>query len=408
MLVLPKTSYRGEAYVQAAGRLGVELTLACDAASAMRRHSRPVLELDLSRPEAAAQNVLACGQPFDGVLGTDEQSTLVAAHLAAALGLRSNDPDAALAARDKRRMRQRLEAAGVPGPRVRVLQPDQGARDLEDASFPCVVKPPMLSGSQGVIRADDEAALDTAIARVRRILARHPSSWREHRDFHRLLVEDYIDGPEVAVEALMHDGQLELIALFDKPDDLVGPFFEETIYVTPSRHAPDKKRQILDVTERAARALGLVHGPVHAELRIGAAGPWIVELAGRSIGGLCSRTLELCADNLEERLIAHAVGLPQRGGQRAPGTAAGVMMIPIPRSGVFRSAGGVERARAVPGIEDIAIAARPGDALYALPEGSSYLGFIFARGAEPAGVESALRAAHAELELQLSPLLSLL
>lgn len=394
--------------MQASERLGVELTLGSDAASAMRRHGRPVLELDLARPEEAAQNVLARGGRFDGVLGTDEQTALVAAHVAAALGLPSSDPDAALAARDKRRMRQRLEAAGVPGPRVCVLEPLQGAADLHDAAFPCVVKPPMLSGSQGVIRADDEASLDTAIARVRGILARHPSSWREHPDFHRLLVEDYIDGPEVAVEALMHDGQLELVALFDKPDDLVGPFFEETIYVTPSRHAPAVQTQILDVTGRAARALGLVHGPVHAELRIGAAGPEVVELAGRSIGGLCSRTLELCADNLEERLVAHAVGLPRRDAQHEAGTAAGVMMIPIPRSGVFRSASGVERARGVTGIEDVVIAARPGDALYALPEGSSYAGFIFARGAEPTGVESALRAAHAELELQLSPLLSLL
>ncbi len=285
---------------------------------------------------------MACSAPTS-------RAALVAAHVAAALGLPSSDPDAALAARDKRRMRQRLEAAGVPGPRVCVLEPLQGAADLHDAAFPCVVKPPMLSGSQGVIRADDEASLDTAIARVRGILARHPSSWREHPDFHRLLVEDYIDGPEVAVEALMHDGQLELVALFDKPDDLVGPFFEETIYVTPSRHAPAVQTQILDVTGRAARALGLVHGPVHAELRIGAAGPEVVELAGRSIGGLCSRTLELCADNLEERLVAHAVGLPRRDAQHEAGTAAGVMMIPIPRSGVFRSASGVERARGVDG-----------------------------------------------------------
>ncbi len=408
LLVLPRTSYRGEAYVRAAHRLGVELTLGSDGTSALSRHGRPVLELDLARPDAAAETVLAGGQRFDGVLGTDEPSTLVAAHVAQALGLPASAPDAAWCTRDKRRMRERLGGAGVPQPRARVLEPHQGAAALADTDFPCVVKPPMLSGSQGVIRADDEAGLAAAIARVRSILARHPSSWREHPDFHRLLVEDYIDGPEVAVEALMQNGQLEPIAVFDKPDDLVGPFFEETIYVTPSRHSPGVEQQILEVTERAACALGLLHGPIHAELRIARTGPQIVELAGRSIGGLCSRTLELCAENLEERLVAHAVGLPARSLGVGGAAAAGVMMIPIPRAGVFRHARGVERARAVEGVEDIVITARPGDALYALPEGSSYLGFIFARGDAPGAVEAALRAAHAELELQLSPLLSLL
>ncbi len=405
LLVLPATSYRGEAYVRAAERLGVALTLGSDVVAAARHHGRPVLELDLACPAEAADAVLAQRLGFDGVLGTDEPSALCAAHIAAALGLPASDPQAALCARDKRRMRHRLGEAGVPGPRVRVLEPDQSAADLADPGFPCVVKPPMLSGSQGVIRADDAAALDAAVARVRSILARHTSSWREHPDFGRLLVEDYIDGREVAVEALMHDGQIELIALFDKPDELAGPYFEETIYVTPSRHQPAVQQQILDVTARAARALGLVHGPVHAELRLGPTGPQIVELAGRSIGGLCSRTLELCADNLEERLVAHAVGLP-RAAPRTNG-AAGVMMIPIPRSGVFRNVSGVERARAVDGVEDVVISARPGDSLYALPEGSSYLGFIFARAPEPAAVEAALRAAHAELSFSLSPLLPL-
>jgi biotin carboxylase len=407
LLVLPATSYRGEAYVQASERLGVELTLGSDAASAMRRHGRPVLELDLARPEEAAQNVLARGGRFDGVLGTDEQTALVAAHVAAALGLPSSDPDAALAARDKRRMRQRLEAAGVPGPRVCVLEPLQGAADLHDAAFPCVVKPPMLSGSQGVIRADDEASLDTAIARVRGILARHPSSWREHPDFHRLLVEDYIDGPEVAVEALMHDGQLELVALFDKPDDLVGPFFEETIYVTPSRLAAETLRRVEIVTARACSAMGLVEGPVHTEVRIehGVDGDrlHVIEVAARSIGGLCARTLRFGAGiALEELVLRHALGMSLDGLVREPG-ASGVMMLPIPRAGTLREVGGQDAARAVPGVAGLEITIPRGRQVVPLPEGDRYLGFLFARGDTAEAVEAVLRKANSELVVDIRP-----
>jgi biotin carboxylase len=407
LLVLAATSYRADAFAAAAERLGVELTLATDQPGAFRRFARPALAIDLADPRGAAELVERGGERFDGVLGTDEPSALAAAWIAKGLGLPAADPDGAQAARDKRHMRERLAADGVPGPRVAVLEPGDDARALAGrVRFPCVVKPPMLTGSQGVIRADDAAELERAVLRTRRILASHPSPWRAERDFHRLLVEDYIDGPEVAVEALMHGGRLEPLALFEKPDALEGPFFEETLYVTPSRHASSLQTEIFAVAERAARALGLAHGPVHVELRLARSGPEIVELAARSIGGLCSHTFELAAGSLEERLVAHAVGLPAPArAARAP--AAGVMMIPIPKSGVLKRVHGLDVARAIPGVDRVTIALQPGDAVRALPEGASYLGFIFARGDAPERVERALRAAHAALEFELSPLLEL-
>jgi biotin carboxylase len=409
LLIAPATSYRVEAFVLAARRLAVELTLGCDVPAAHERHGVRTLRVDLSDPERGADDSLrGTAVRYDGVLGTDEASALVAAHVAARLGLSGNDPLGVLAARDKKRMRERLAIAGVPQPQARVLEQNADLEAFARATrYPCVVKPPMLTGSQGVIRANDGRELAGAVARVRRILERHPSAWSRNPDFHRLLIEEFVDGPEIAVEALLDSGRLVPTAVFDKPDELSGPFFVETLYVTPSRHPPDAITLALGVTEQAARALGLAQGPVHAELRLNARGPFLIEIAARSIGGLCSRTLELAADNLEELLIRHAVGLPRGAAASGEARAAGVMMIPIAKNGVLRKVEGLEAARAVPGIDGVEITARTGEAVRALPEGASYLGFVFAHAETPAEVEAALRQAHARLRFDFAPLLEL-
>ncbi|HSD28965.1 MAG TPA: ATP-grasp domain-containing protein, partial [Vicinamibacteria bacterium] len=211
----------------------------------------------------------------------------------------------------------------------------------------------------------------------------------------------FIPGREVALEGLLVGGELHVLALFDKPDPLDGPYFEETIYVTPSRLSPDVQLAIAAEARWAARALGLAEGPVHAELRVNDEGPWMIELAARTIGGLCSRTLRFGAGlSLEELVIRHALGieLDSLERERQP---AGVMMIPIPRAGVLRAVRGREAALAVPGIEEATISAHVGQELVPLPEGSRYLGFLLARADSPEAVEEALRAAHRRLDFDI-------
>jgi biotin carboxylase len=407
LLLFPASSYRVEAFLEAAERAGVDLWLGTDLPAAFTRLGRPTLGVDLRAPERAAEEIarVAAETPFAGILATNESTAVVASLAASRLGLPCSGPEAAAAARDKRRMRALFADHGVPSPRHRVLAPDQDPSALaREVRFPCVVKPPMLTGSQGVIRADDPAALARAVALVRRILHRHASDARTDPGFFDVIVEDYLPGREVAVEALMTGGAMTPLAVFDKPDDLSGPFFEETIYVTPSRLPPEALADVLAVTERAARALGLDHGPIHAELRTDGGRASVVEVAARSIGGLCSQVFRLAAGPLEDVLLAHAAGLPlpARPGRAA---AAGVMMIPIPRSGVLRQVTGLDEARAVPGIEGVTLALQPGEAIRALPEGASYLGFMFAHGATPAEVEAALREAHGKLCFTWAPLL---
>lgn len=414
LLLFPSQSYRVDAFLRAAERAGVDLWLGTDLPAAFTGHGRPVIGVDFRRPEESARAIAEASAraPLAAVLGTNETSALVAALASAALGLPSSTAEGARAARDKRRMRALLARAGVPSPAFQLLPRGSGPEAVLSAvRFPCVVKPPMLTGSQGVIRADDAEELARAVSRVRAILEGHGSDARAAPGFFELLVEDYLPGQEVAVEAIMTAGELSPLAIFDKPDELTGPFFEETLYVTPSRLTAEEQADILDVTARAARALGLTHGPIHAELRTHGGRAQIVELAGRSIGGLCSRVFQLVAGPLEDVLLAHAAGLPvpalRRGEEDArPGArAAGVMMMPIPRSGVLRRVSGLDEARAVPGVDSVTVAIQPGDALRALPEGASYLGFLFAHGPTPAAVERSLRDGFAALRFEWSPLL---
>jgi biotin carboxylase len=328
----------------------------------------------------------------------------VAAMASAALGIAHNPVEAVAAARNKYRMRQILTKAGLRCPRFWRFpiddDPTEMARRVE---YPCVVKPLSLSASRGVIRADDPTQFVTAFHRLVAILQRPDVGISPRRSAQDILVESFIPGLEVAFEGLLINGRLRLLALFDKPDPLDGPFFEETIYVTPSRFPPAVQDAIVSCTAEVVTTLGLRHGPIHAELRVNEQGPWILELAPRSIGGLCSRTLRFGDGlSLEDLLLRHALGLDVEALARER-LAAGVMMIPIPQAGILRQVTGQEGARQVVGIEDIRITMPIGQEVVPLPEGSRYLGFIFARGDTPAGVESALREAHRRLTCVITP-----
>lgn len=403
LLLMKASTYRAPDFLAAAERLGVEVVRVVDTPGPLAGERPDALFLDF-QDEQAVSNLVGYAKKSGGtaILPVDDGGTLLAAHAAAALGLPHNDPQAAIAARDKFRMRQLFAARGIPGPAFRRFTTADDPKEIAAAvAYPAVVKPLQRSGSQGVIRANDPAELLTALARLQPILE---SDGRPGP--HPFLVEDYLPGVEVALEGLIDDGRLHVLALFDKPDPLEGPFFEETIYVTPSRLPAATQESIAAATESAASALGLRHGPIHAELRVNDQGPWLLEIAGRSIGGLCARTLRFGVDiSLEELILRQVMGRPLS--VRREIAARGVMMIPIPATGLLRGYEGVEAAQAVPGIEGVEITAPLNNLLTPLPEGDSYLGFIFARGDDPATVEATLRQAHACLDFDVEPVISL-
>lgn len=410
LLLLPTSTYRTQAFMEAAQRLGVELTVASEEANTFARlNPSGLLQLDFDDPPQAARRVVEFAQeyPIAAVVPVDDQVTVCAATICQALSLRHNSVESAQAARNKHRMRELLEQAAVPQPSFQLCSLDDDPVLIADrVRYPCVVKPLSLSGSRGVIRANTNQEFVRAVERLDHILQSEfktrgqplPAIARQ------FLVEDFVSGPEVALEGLLTRGELRVLALFDKPDPLEGPFFEETIYVTPSRLAVSVQEEIADCAARACRAIGLTEGPIHAELRINAAGPWILEINPRSIGGFCSRVLKFGTGlSLEELIIRHALDGKDDSLLRES-QPAGVMMIPTPRAGVLTEVRGLDEARIVNGIEHVTISAHLGQKLIPLPEDALYLGFLFARAASPVAVEAALRESHARLDFVIQPL----
>ena len=407
LLLLPTASYRTTAFVEAARRLDVALTVASERPSTFQS-TRPdaLLTLDFASVPRTVEQALVFHResPVTAALGVDDDTVILATAINLALGRATNPLPAVEAARDKFLQREAMRAAGVPVPDFALhdvaLDP---AALAPSAPYPCVLKPLRLAASRGVIRADDPAQFVAAFRRIARLLEGKdvPDCGPAGR---QLLVEAFVPGPEVALEGLLEKGRLHVLALFDKPDPLDGPYFEETLYVTPSRLPEDAQRALAGVAEDAAHAIGLVEGPIHAELRWNTDGARLIELAARPIGGRCSAALRFGTDiTLEEIVLRHALGLPLPSLTREP-RASGVMMIPVPgQGGMLRGVKGVDRARALPGVDDVVITAT-GQKLVPWPEGSRYPGFIFAHGARPADVELALRAAHRQLEWELEPM----
>ena len=407
LLIAMTTGYQTRSFGEAAGRLGVDLVFATDrchqlddpwrdGALPLRFHDEPGF---LAAVEHAARR-----QPIDGVLGVGDRPALFAALAADRLGVRGHAPAAARASGDKLATRRCLAAARLPCPWFREMSLDALPQPLPpDLPFPCVVKPLALSGSRGVIRADDPETLRAALDRVRRLLARGELRERRDQAESRVVVERFIPGREYALEGLVDDGRLRVLALFDKPDPLDGPFFEETIYVTPSRAPAGVQQRIAHAVAAAVTALGLRQGPVHVECRVNDDGVFVLEAAARPIGGLCARALRFRADDgtaasFEALLLQHALG-GATARYRREADASAVMMIPIPRAGTYRRTERLDAAAAVPGVVDLVLTAKPDQRLEPLPEGGSYLGFIFARAPEPDDAVHALRAAHAALRI---------
>ena len=404
LLIATTTGYQTRSFGEAADRLGVDLVLATDRCKTLEDPWRDrALPIRFHDEPGSVDAIVreAARDPFVGLLALGDRPVAIAALAGAALGLPQHPVDAARAAQNKRLARERLRAAGLPVPWF-ASYPLDDPRPLGagEVPLPCVIKPLVLSGSRGVMRANTLPELRQAHDRLVGLLRSRAVRALRDPDADALLVEEYIPGDEYAIEGLIERGAVRVLAIFDKPDPLEGPFFEETIYVTPSRAPAGRQRAIERAIADAAAALGLHHGPIHGECRVNGDRVYVLEVAARPIGGLCARALRFengaARISLEELLLRHALGEPSAPWTREAAASA-VMMIPIPHRGVYRGVEGIEVARAVPGVTEIRITAKPDQLLIPLPEGASYLGFIFARGDDARGVTEAVRAAHARL-----------
>ncbi len=397
---MPSGSYRTTDFVEAARALRVDLIVASDGEAPMSGLGRSrSMTIDCTRPEWSAARIANLKPSPDAVIAADDGGVVTAAMALNMLGIPANSVSAVLSTRDKAQMRGMLANADVRQPEFRLAAPGRVAAEASTLGYPCVVKPRDLSASRGVIRVDTDAEARQAEIRIRGIVTDacgEPDS--------KLLVESFVAGPEVAVEGMLIGEGLKVLALLDKPDPLDGPFFEETMFVTPSRHDRDLQDEIVSLTEDAVVALGLVTGPIHAEVRCGLDGPVLIEIAARSIGGLCGRALTfgLLGESLESVVLRSALGMPGSGLDTAA-AATGALMLPIPEAGTLVSIEGVEDALGVAGITEFDQTIPNGKHVVPLPEGDRYLGFLFAHGLTPETVEHSLRTAHAKLDVRIRP-----
>ena len=415
LLFATKLGYQTRAFSAVAEKLGVDLAFVTDRCNRLDDPwNDGAIGVHFENAEAAAKSVLQAQRelPVDGILALGDRPGPTAAYVARGLGILHNHPASVEACRNKLRMREVLRDASLPVPVFRriSLQP-LPEPDFLGITYPCVLKPLSLSASQGVVRANNREEFLTGAVRLKRLLESPDIQASHEPDLDHMIVENYLPGREVAVEGLLTEGDLRILAIFDKPDPLEGPYFEETIYITPSRLDAYEQQATQKSFLDCARALGLTHGPVHAEFRLNDEGIWPIELAPRPIGGLCARALRFeipgtsAGIGLEELLLRHALQLPGAGAERET-AASGVMMIPVPQSGILEGVEGEEDARCVRAITSLEITARLHDYIAEWPEGSSYLGFLFARADDPASVEASLRQAHAKLQFRLTPRLS--
>jgi biotin carboxylase len=402
LLLLPATGYANQDFIAAAKRLNIELVACADYCHRLAPGwgLPPLMSVPFDQPEVAVQRVMAeLKQTVDAVLAVDDHGADLAAQLRVALGLPGNSPEAVTTLTDKLRFRELQQAAHLPCPDFAEI-----TDDTVDAAvalgFPLVVKARRLNASRGVIRVDDADQLRRALGQVRRIQARAQRD-ADERD---LLVERFIPGVEVALDGMLTHGVLQVLAVFDKPDPLDGPYFEETLFITPSRLPAATQSALAAAVQHACTASGVTEGAIHAEARINDAGVWLLEIAPRSIGGLCGRIFAVpFGMDMAEIVLRHAVGLPLPTANKD--MAAGVMMIPVPASGILQGVDGLDAACDVPDITGVEITVHAGHLVAPPPEGASYLGFIFSRAATPQDAECALRAAHAALTIRIQPLL---
>jgi biotin carboxylase len=408
LLVAATTGYQIRSFHQAAKRLGLELVVASDHCRVLDDPWRDgAIAIRFHDEEGAVRAIVEATalRPLDGVVAVGDRPAVIGARAARELGLRGSPTDAVRMAGNKLMSRTRLSEAGLPSPWfISVPLETPVATLLERVTFPCVVKPLTLAASRGVMRADTPVELDTAMEWLRALLRMPDLRALRDPEHEAALIEEYLPGREVALEGLVTGGALEVLAVFDKPDPLEGPFFEETIYVTPPESEVDEDRLTGRVTE-AVTALGLTDGPIHAECRFNDSGVFVLEVAARPVGGLCSKALRFTGPaggdvSLETLLLRHALGEPMGPYRREP-CASGVMMIPIPREGLYKRVTGLDEARTVPGVDEVVITAKVDQRLLPVPEGATYLGFIFARAERPDDAVWALRAAHQRLEFEI-------
>lgn len=402
LLIAPANSYRIAPYLKAALNLGLKVLVASNSKYSLVPEIALGVTVDFNNQSEAQSLILKAIKDLriQCVLATDDSCVSLSSHIAQHLGLAHNQPSATKLTSRKDLARKATQIAGRNTPEFNIINLHQASQFSRSINYPVVIKPLNLSASKGVIRANDPEQFIAACLTINTILSRSNVTGFE-RD--NVLVETYLEGPEFAIDGILIDGDFHLLAIFDKPEPLTGPYFEETYYLTPSQLTQSHQAALIEEVARSCDAYNLKQGPIHAEARITKNGIFLIELAARTIGGQCGQLIEFSLQQkLEEVIIRGLCGEPPNLPPKP--TPAGVLMIPVETAGILKRVEGLTAAMQVEFIQDIEIHIQEGYELLPLPEGSSYLGFIFAQAPTQGQAFNALKKAHQMLRFVTQPI----
>ena len=405
ILIIPSASYRTGPFMNAIKKLDLKVLVISDKSqvfSGKYPDNLIIINFNHWKDKSVEISKWAKNNGLKAVIGVDEESIVLAANLSNFLNVDHNSIESVLLTKNKYLMRTELIKTGLCSPWFKIFSIYESSNKIiNEISFPCVIKPTFLSGSRGVMRVNTKKELSEGIKTLNELLSLDELRKRGGKQSDYIMIEEYIPGKEVAIEGIVSEGKLTMLAIFDKPELLEGPTFEETIIVTPSVLTKKIQYSLLETLQVVVKALGIVKGPVHAEARINRNGNYILECASRSIGGLCSKVLEFQGGiSLEELILRSYLG---RNIEKSKliGNARGVMMMPTEKKGILKEIGGVKDALVVKGVTDLQITVKPGEKLQPLPKGDRYLGFIFAGGNNQEFVINALKNAWSKIEIVL-------
>ena len=377
LLVIPENSYKSNDFVVAAEKLGIDFLIITDSEQVSSKFSDTVI---INKFDAELnKNNLKKLKDVTHVLPVDHSALKFSGYLVDLLEVKGNKLESINLSMNKYESRKIFNSLLDIKVNNEIIKNIDDVNTFINKNGTSVLKPIYGTASKSVLKINNVEKNKEQIEKLMQDCFDQD-----------LVIEEYIDGKEYALEGTIINSELKKIVIFDKPVEYKHPYFEESIYITPSELSSEAEKRVVSIVDKACKKIGLEDGPVHVEFKINENQIFIIEINPRMIGGLCSRCLSfgLFKVSLEE-IILHAFMNNELKNIELLNNYVGVLMIPTPKSGKFISIN-KEELEKIPNISNVEITVPEGSDLLEPPYGDKYLGFAFSQGIDKKTVNESL------------------
>ncbi len=377
LLVIPENSYKSNDFVVAAEKLGIDFLIITDSEQVSSKFSDTVI---INKFDAELnKNNLKKLKDVTHVLPVDHSALKFSGYLVDLLEVKGNKLESINLSMNKYESRKIFNSLLDIKVNNEIIKNIDDVNTFINKNGTSVLKPIYGTASKSVLKINNVEKNKEQIEKLMQDCFDQD-----------LVIEEYIDGKEYALEGTIINSELKKIVIFDKPVEYKHPYFEESIYITPSELSSEAEKRVVSIVDKACKKIGLEDGPVHVEFKINENQIFIIEINPRMIGGLCSRCLSfgLFKVSLEE-IILHAFMNNELKNIELLNNYVGVLMIPTPKSGKFISIN-KEELENIPNISNVEITVPEGSDLLEPPYGDKYLGFAFSQGIDKKTVNESL------------------